>query len=103
VSTVTAPAKETHVGDQFRSRHLGPRDEDLPGMLQAVGAASLDALIDEIIPADIRLRTPLDLPPAETEAAYLTRLRALSAENRVCRSYIGQGYHDTLTPGRPNR
>jgi glycine dehydrogenase len=66
-------------------------------MLDRVGVASLDALIDEIIPSDIRLQAQLDLP-AETEAAYLQRLRGIAAKNRVCRSYIGMGYHDTHTP-----
>ncbi len=66
-------------------------------MLDEVGAASLEALIDEIVPRAIRLPTPLDLA-AETEAAYLRRLRAIAAKNRVCRTYIGMGYHDTHTP-----
>ncbi len=67
-------------------------------MLKAVGAASLDALIDEVVPASIRLAKPLSLPPAESESTYLARLDALARKNRVCRSYIGLGYHDTLTP-----
>ena len=67
-------------------------------MLSAIGTPTLDALIDEIVPADIRLRTALDLPEAESEAAYHRRLRTLAAKNRVCRSYIGLGYHDTITP-----
>ena len=67
-------------------------------MLRAIGAASLDALIDEAIPASIRLQRPLDLPPAETEFDYLQRLKTVAAKNRVCRSYIGLGYHDTVTP-----
>jgi len=66
-------------------------------MLDDVGAASLDALIDEIVPRAIRLPRPLDLA-AETEAAYLRRLRGIAAKNRVCRTYIGMGYHDTHTP-----
>jgi len=67
-------------------------------MLEAVGAPSLDALIDEAIPADIRLGAPLDLPDAESEYEYLARLRAVGAKNRIFRSYIGLGYHDTITP-----
>jgi glycine dehydrogenase len=86
------------VSDIFQARHLGPRDRDLPRMLQAIGASSLDALIDDIVPADIRLRTALKLPDAEGEAAYHRRLRTIAAKNRVCRSYIGLGYHDTVTP-----
>ena len=67
-------------------------------MLDAVGAASLDALINEIVPADIRLKAPLALPAAESEAGYLARLRGVAAKNIVCRSYIGMGYYDTITP-----
>ena len=66
-------------------------------MLDEVGAASLEALMDEIVPPAIRLPAPLDLV-AETESAYLRRLRGIAAKNRVCRTYIGMGYHDTHTP-----
>ena len=67
-------------------------------MLDAVGAASLDALIDEAIPASIRLDHSLALPDAETESQYLTRLKTIARKNAVLRSYIGLGYYDTLTP-----
>jgi glycine dehydrogenase len=67
-------------------------------MLETVGAASLDALIDEAIPASIRLAQPLDLPSAESEHEYLRRLTAVARRNKVFRSYIGLGYHDTITP-----
>jgi len=68
-------------------------------MLAAVGSPSLDALIDEVVPAGIRLARPLALPPAESESTYLARLESLARQNRVCRSFIGLGYYDTLTPG----
>ena len=84
--------------DTFQARHLGPRDADVARMLEIVGAPSVDALIAEIVPADIRAKAPLNLPPAETEAGYHRRLRTVAAENRVFRSYIGLGYHDTITP-----
>ena len=67
-------------------------------MLAAVGVGSLDELIDQTIPPDIRLKRPLDLPPPETEHEYLQRLRGIAARNRVFRSYIGMGYYDTITP-----
>ncbi|MBM3750576.1 MAG: aminomethyl-transferring glycine dehydrogenase [Acidimicrobiia bacterium] len=86
------------MSDTFQSRHLGPRTHQLPAMLSAVGASSLDALIDEIVPADIRLKGPLPLPAAEAESAYLARLRGVAAKNVVCRSYIGMGYYGTITP-----
>jgi glycine dehydrogenase len=86
------------VSDTFQERHLGPRGEDIERMLRVVKARSLDVLIDEIIPADIRLARPLALPDPETEYRYHQRLREIAAANRVCRSYIGLGYHDTITP-----
>src|SRR5690349_20869917 len=67
-------------------------------MLHVVGAASLEALMDEIVPADIRLASPPALPAAETEFEYHRRLRSIAAKNRVARSYIGLGYDDTITP-----
>ncbi len=67
-------------------------------MLEAVGAASLEVLIDEAIPASIRLERPLDLPAPEGEHQYLERLTQIARKNRPLRSYIGLGYHDTITP-----
>ncbi len=82
----------------FADRHIGPRAADLGHMLDVVGAPSLDALMDEAIPAGIRLREPLDLPDAESEAAFLTRMRALAARNEPRRSFIGLGYYGCVTP-----
>jgi glycine dehydrogenase len=84
--------------DTFAPRHIGPRGADREAMLQAVGAASLDQLIDEAVPASIRLPKPLSLPPAESESAYLARLETVARRNLVARSFIGLGYYDTLTP-----
>src|SRR5262245_55657946 len=67
-------------------------------MLDVTGAASLEALADDIIPKDIRLEQPLALPEGESEFGYLQRLRGVAAKNVVSRSYIGLGYHDTITP-----
>ncbi|HEY3161564.1 MAG TPA: aminomethyl-transferring glycine dehydrogenase [Vicinamibacterales bacterium] len=84
--------------DWFARRHIGPSPDDRDRMLEAVGAASLDALVDEAIPASIRLERPLQLPPAESEHGYLRRLTAVARRNKTFRSYIGLGYHDTITP-----
>jgi glycine dehydrogenase len=84
--------------DKFARRHIGPSPDDRDRMLAAVGAASLDALMDEAIPASIRLPRPLNLPPAESEHAYLRRLSSIARRNKTFRSYIGLGYHDTITP-----
>jgi glycine dehydrogenase len=67
-------------------------------MLQTVGVGSLDELIDQAIPSSIRRASPLQLPPAESEFTYLRQLTTLARKNRVCRSFIGLGYHDTVTP-----
>ena len=84
--------------DWFVRRHIGPSPEERDEMLRTVGAPSLDALVSEAIPASIRLQSPLKLPPAESEHQYLNRLTAVARRNRVFRSYIGLGYHDTITP-----
>jgi glycine dehydrogenase len=86
------------VVDSFEARHLGPRGDDISRMLHTVGAASLGALVDEIVPSDIRLTRPLNLPSAESEFEYLRRLRGIAGRNRLCRNYIGLGYHDTIVP-----
>src|SRR3954468_3826826 len=67
-------------------------------MLKAVGAASLDALIDEAIPSRIRLQQPPDLPEAQSEHHFLKGLQDLAARNQIFRSFLGLGYYDTVTP-----
>ena len=84
--------------DWFACRHIGPSSDERDRMLETVGAASLDVLMDEAIPAAIRLTHPLDLPPAESEHQYLRRLTTLARKNKTFRSYLGLGYHDTITP-----
>ena len=84
--------------DWFARRHIGPSPDERAAMLEAVGARTLDALMDESIPASIRLEKPLALPPAESEHQYLHRLGHLAHRNSVFKSYIGLGYHDTFTP-----
>ncbi len=84
--------------DWFARRHIGPSPDDRDRMLATIGASSLDALIDEAIPASIRLRRPLNLPPPESEHQYLRRLAGVARRNKAFRSYIGLGYHDTITP-----
>src|SRR4051794_37199644 len=88
-----------NASDVFVRRHIGPSPHERDEMLQSVGASSLDALMDEAIPSAISLTEPLALPPADTEPAYLTRLAGIADRNVVCKSYIGLGYHDTITPG----
>ena len=86
------------LSDGFAARHIGPNADDVRAMLETLGYPSLDAFIDAVVPADIRLQKPLDLPPARSEREALAELRALAEKNRVFRSYLGMGYHDTITP-----
>src|SRR5918996_804003 len=84
--------------DAFVSRHIGPADEDVKEMLATLGFGSLDELVDATVPAAIRLRRPLDLPPAQSEYEALAGMRAIARRNRVTRSFIGLGFHETITP-----
>ncbi len=84
--------------DFANRRHIGPSPAEMAEMLKAVGAPSLDALIDAIVPADIRLQTPLAWGKALSEQGVLARLRAVANKNRVMTSFIGQGYYGTVTP-----
>jgi len=82
----------------FVDRHVGPRPDDVARMLDRIGAPSLDALIDQAVPATIRTARPLDLPPARSEAEVLAALHAIADRNTVLTSMIGLGYHGTHTP-----
>jgi glycine dehydrogenase len=84
--------------DSFESRHLGPRDAELQRMLGTLGCQSLDELTHKAVPAAIRWRGELSTGPAKGEREALAELAALAAENRVLRSYLGMGYHATITP-----
>jgi glycine dehydrogenase len=84
--------------ERFESRHIGPDADERDAMLTAIGAPSLDALIDEAIPARIRLPKPLDLPHGESEYQFLRELRQTASRNQIWRSYIGLGYAGCMTP-----
>jgi glycine dehydrogenase len=84
--------------DGFIARHLGCDAADVAHMLDVLGVASLDALLDEAIPESIRLRTPLALPGPRTETDATAALRALADRNTVTTSLIGRGYAGTITP-----
>ncbi|RIQ34792.1 aminomethyl-transferring glycine dehydrogenase [Jiangella rhizosphaerae] len=82
----------------FVARHVGPRDEEIAKMLDAVGYETLDALVEAAVPDAIRNLGALDLPPASTETEALDELRALSRRNQRHTQMIGLGYYDTVTP-----
>ncbi|MGE5533916.1 MAG: aminomethyl-transferring glycine dehydrogenase, partial [Acidobacteriota bacterium] len=82
----------------FSRRHIGPSAAEQKEMLQVVGAASLDELLAQTLPADIRQPVPLDLPPALTESEALAKARAFASRNVPMISMIGQGYYGTVLP-----
>jgi len=84
--------------NEFHARHIGPNDAEIAEMLAVVGVPSLDALTEAIVPASIRLASPLALPAATGEEEALAKIRAIAEKNRVFRSFIGQGYYGTVTP-----
>ncbi len=84
--------------DVFASRHIGIREEDLQHMLKNVSVENLEQLISETIPAEIRLKKPLDLEAPMSEHEFLSHIEKLSKKNKVFKSYIGLGYHESLTP-----
>ena len=97
VSSPTDSREATPAATEFVDRHIGPRGGDLGVMLAAVGAASLDALMDAAVPTAIR-GVELNLPPALSESEASARLAALAARNAVAEPMIGLGYHGTITP-----
>ncbi|MDR2362128.1 MAG: aminomethyl-transferring glycine dehydrogenase [Prevotellaceae bacterium] len=79
----------------FITRHNGPHEADIPQMLAAIGASSLDELINQTVPADIRLREPLTLDAPMSEHEYLKQIKAIAQRNKPFRSFIGMGYYGT--------
>ena len=82
----------------FASRHIGPREKDLQEMLRTVGADSIEQLIYETLPDDIRLERDLELDPAMSEYEYLSHSMKLASKNKIFKSYIGLGYHEAIVP-----
>ena len=84
--------------NSFALRHIGPKENDLPDMLKTVGVDSLDQLIYETLPDDIRLKKELELGPPMTENEYISHSISLSSKNKIFKTYIGLGYHESITP-----
>ena len=84
--------------DKFVNRHIGPRDNELAGMLETIGADSVDSLIKETVPSSIMIDKPLDLPEAMSEFEYLNHIRHTGAKNKQYRSFIGMGYYGAAVP-----
>jgi glycine dehydrogenase len=84
--------------NKFSHRHIGPNNSEINEMISTVGVANIDELIDKTIPFEIRLQNDLNLEPAMTEQEYLQHIQDLAAQNKQFDSYIGLGYHPTITP-----
>jgi len=84
--------------DKFENRHHGKNEQELQEMLRTVGASSLDELIEQTLPAAIRLPKPLNLPRPKSEQEFLDGIKKLARKNAILKTYIGTGYYDTITP-----
>jgi glycine dehydrogenase len=84
--------------DNFVTRHIGPRENEINEMLHSVGVSTINELIEQTVPAKIRLREPLKLQEGLTERQYYRKILSLAAKNKVFNTYIGMGYYDTITP-----
>ena len=93
------PLGELENPTEFIARHIGIEEADEQHMLSAIGESSRRALIDSIVPRSIARKNPMKLPAAVSEAAALAELRQMASKNQVFKSFIGQGYHGTHTPG----
>lgn len=90
---------DSHYSEKFESRHNGPDGHQIDEMLKTIKAGSIEELIAETVPASIRLKKPLTLPPAKSEYEFLNDFKKLASKNKVFKSYIGTGYYNTITPG----
>ncbi|BCE00929.1 aminomethyl-transferring glycine dehydrogenase [Marinicellulosiphila megalodicopiae] len=84
--------------DDFLSRHVGSDSDARQIMLERLGVSSLEAMIDQIIPSDIRISAPLNMHPAQSEFAAMDVLRDIAKQNKLAKNYIGQGYYECITP-----
>jgi glycine dehydrogenase len=89
--------------DAFALRHIGPREHDVQHMLKTIGVESIEQLVYETLPDDIRLKAPLNLDPAMTEYEYANHIQQLGTKNKVFTSYIGLGYHPAIVPAAIQR
>jgi len=104
ISPYTEPRRQQLLGEiaqepiPFVKRHIGPSPDDIQQMLEVMGLATLDVLVDQTVPKAIRLTRPLKLGAERSEHAALAALKEIASKNQVFRSFIGMGYHDCITP-----
>lgn len=82
----------------FSTRHIGPDEQEIKEMLKLTDAESIEQLVGETMPKKIRLDNPLNLPKALSEDDYLSEIKQIASKNRICKSFIGMGYYETITP-----
>lgn len=85
--------------ESFETRHIGPDSAQTESMLKIIGTESVNELIDQTIPSNIRLKSPLNLPRPRSEYEFLQDFRKLASRNKVYKTYVGMGYYNTVTPG----
>ncbi|MBX2915573.1 MAG: aminomethyl-transferring glycine dehydrogenase [Cyclobacteriaceae bacterium] len=85
--------------EKFESRHNAPDQKQIAEMLKVVKAQSVDEVIDQTVPANIRLKKPLNLPAAQSEFEFLNNFKKTISKNKIYKSYIGTGYYNCITPG----
>ena len=83
---------------EFQQRHIGPNQDETKQMLKTIGVRGIDELMDSTVPPSIRMKETLQLPEALNENEYLQHIKEVSLKNKVAKTYIGQGYYDTITP-----
>lgn len=98
MSQPTTPIEQMMHGDDFSARHIGPDQEQQQAMLQALGAESIEQLIEKIVPESIRRQDEMKIEVGLSEHDSLARLKQMAGKNRLLKSYIGLGYYNTLTP-----
>lgn len=84
--------------EKFVTRHIGPREQDIEKMLKVLNVSSLDELINQTVPASIRLKEPLKLEAPLSEYQYLNKIKKIASKNKLYRSLIGMGYNNTIVP-----
>ena len=82
----------------FQRRHIGTTHEEVEQMLSVIGVQTIEELIDKTIPQTIRLQQALTLPDSISEQEYLDEIKTIAAKNKLFKTYIGQGYYNTITP-----
>ena len=84
--------------DNFVERHNGPRQHEIAEMLNVIGVSSIDELINQVVPEDIRLKEPLNLEKEISEYEFALKVKQIASKNKLYRSFIGMGYYPTYTP-----